>query len=443
MGSRFHFPLIVSIVLAFLLSFYGLVGVATHLDEYLLPGNELNVGILAQLPGVDKGDVPEAASIQQRINVLLLGLDRRPDEPPGSPIRTDTIAILSIDPYSNTAGVLSIPRDTWVEIPDGRGGFLEERINAAYTLAQTGVVFHREGPPGLVKETIVHNFGIPIDHYVVLDFVDFIRVIDTLGGIEIDVPEYVYDPAYQECYTCPAMAVTFRPGRQHMDGHLALAYGRIRYGSNDFERIERQQQVMRATFRKAMDLGLLMDPGRLKSLYSQFRSSVDTDVSLPRALGLALKVRQIPEERIKTMSLAPAMRDYITPEGWSVLIWEQEDVQRIVRRFFLDGRLEQEAPTIEVRNGTDVPGLATRVATFLVDQGLPEEWVSIDPEPAPGHRYTLIYTVREKEYSARKLAEWLGLSPGQVVVDPALIPPGEADIIVVAATDVRLLARNP
>jgi hypothetical protein len=83
------------------------------------------------------------------------------------------------------------------------------------------------------------------------------------------------------------------------------------------------------------------------------------------------------------------------------------------------------------------------VATFLVDQGLPEEWVSIDPEPAPGHRYTLIYTVREKEYSARKLAEWLGLSPGQVVVDPALIPPGEADIIVVAATDVRLLARNP
>ncbi len=443
MGSRFHFPLIMGIVLTFILSFYGVVAVATQLDDYLLPGNELNVGILAHLPGVDKSDVPEAASIQQRINVLLLGLDRRPDEPPDAPIRTDTIAILSIDPYSDTAGVLSIPRDTWVEIPDGRGGFTEERINAAYTLAQTGVVFHREGPAGLVKETIAHNFGIPIDHYVVLDFVDFIRAIDTLGGIDVDVPKYVYDPAYQECYTCPVTAVAFRPGLQHMDGHMALAYARIRFGSNDFERIERQQQVMRAAFRKAMDLGLLMDPGRLRSLYSQFQSSVDTDISLPRALGLALKVRQIPEERIKTMSLAPAMRDYITPEGWSVLIWDQEDVQRVVRRFFLDGRLEQESPTIEVRNGTDVPGLATQVATFLVDQGLPEEWISIAPEPAPGHSYTRIYSVRGKEYSARKLAEWLGLSPLQVVTDPTLTSPSEADIVIVAATDVRLLARNP
>jgi len=443
MGRRFHFPLILGIVLFFLLSCYGVVAVATQLDDYFLPGNELNVGVLAHLPGVDSSETPEAADIQERINVLLLGLDRRPDDPPDAPSRTDTIAILSLDPYSDTAGVLSIPRDMWVEIPDGHGGYIEGRINVAYELAETGQVPHPEGGPGLMEDTIMHNFGIPIDYYVVLDFVDFIRIIDALGGIDIDVPEYVYDPAYQECHTCPVTPVVFEPGPQHMDGHRALAYARIRFGSSDFARIERQQQIMRAALRKALDLGLLLDPRKLKSLYEQFRSAVDTDISLPRALGLALKVRQIPEELIKTMSLAPATSDYITPEGAAVLLWDQGEVARLVRRFFLDGRLEREAPTIEVRNGTDVPGLASQVAQFLIDHGLPPEWVSVYPEPVPGQAYTVIYSPNGKDYSARKLAEWLGLPSRQVVDDPALAPPSEADIVIVAAGDVRLLARSP
>jgi len=442
MTSRFHWPLIVVIVVAFLGSIYSVTMVATRLDDYYLPGNELNLGVLGNLPGLSNSQNPEAATIEERINVLLLGLDRRPDDPPDIPTRTDSIAILSLDPYSNTGGVLSIPRDMWVEIPDGYGGYCEQRINAAYSLAEAGYVPYPGGAIALVKDTIERNFGIPIDHYVVLDFVDFIQIIDVLGGIEVEVPDLVYDPQYQECNFCPQEAIVFYPGRQHMDGHAALAYARIRYGSNDISRIERQQQIMRATLRKALRVGILRDVGKLKGLYDQFRKSVETDISLPRALGLALKVQQIPEERIKTMSLAPATYDYVASDGAMVLGWEKEEADRIIRRFFLDGAVEQEAPSIEVLGSTDLPGLADRVALRLLQQGLPEEWVHVSISSFPSSPTSIVYNLRGKDRSARKVAEWIGLSPSQVVSNPPSAPLTSADIVIVVGRDLRRLSSN-
>ncbi|MCJ7509994.1 MAG: hypothetical protein MUP14_03800, partial [Dehalococcoidia bacterium] len=97
-------------------AFYLALVVATQADHIFLPGNELNLPGLNKLPGVDAGN-PEAATIEERINILVMGLDRRVDDPPDSPTRTDSMFVVSIDPFSKTAGVFSIPRDLWVEIP--------------------------------------------------------------------------------------------------------------------------------------------------------------------------------------------------------------------------------------------------------------------------------------------------------------------------------------
>ncbi|GBD14801.1 Putative transcriptional regulator YvhJ [bacterium HR25] len=441
-GSRYSPLVVFGIALFAMLTFYGVLAVASRLDDYFLPGNQLKLGPLGMLPGVDAGDEPEAATIEQRINVLLLGLDRRPDDPPNAATRTDTVAIVSIDPYSNTAGVLSIPRDLWVEIPDGRGGFFPQRINVAYEFGEAGVVNYPGGGIALIKDTIKHNFGINIDHYVILDFQNFVEIVDTLGGIEVDVPEYVYDPAYNDCNRCPYQFVEFEPGPQQMDGWHALAYARIRYGSDDLRRIERQQQVMLAIFQKATSLGILTNPSRVKSLYDQFNNSVKTDVSAARALGLALKAREIPLERVRMLSLRDAVYSFVTDDGASVLGWDEEKVQQIVARLFLDGQVEAEAARIEVQNGAGIPGLATQVSGLLMGKGLPEDRVSTALSPNSGVARTVIYNLGGKQYTARKLAEWLGLSGDRVVSDPAQAPApvnGPADIIVLLGTDARTL----
>ncbi|MCS7276986.1 MAG: LCP family protein [Dehalococcoidia bacterium] len=444
-GGRYSPLLVFGIALFAVASFYGLLAVASQLDDYFLPGNELRLGPLGNLPGIDSGQMPEAATPEQRINILLLGLDLRPDDPPGTPARTDSIAILTLDPYSNTGGVLSIPRDLWVQIPTARGGYFYQRINVAYEAADWPDVRYPGGGVALVKDTIKNNFGINIDHYVVMDWSTFVQIIDTLGGIDVDVQETVYDPAYNECNRCPYQEVLFRPGRQHMDGRRALAYVRIRYGSDDLDRIERQQQVMMAVLDKATSAGILLNPVRLRELYDRFRRSVNTDVSPARALGLALKLRDVPREQIKTFSLRDVVYPMTTEDGAAVLGWDPDKMKLVVRQFFLDGKVDQEAARIEVQNGSDVPGLATQIKNFLASQGLPEDRLSVATAPGPRLAETTICDLAGKSYTAKKLAEWLSLPETRVVNgNCAGVAPvnGPADIIIVAGRDARTLVQR-
>ncbi|MBI1886372.1 MAG: LCP family protein [Chloroflexi bacterium] len=440
-GRRYR-PLLVFGIAAFaVLAFYALLAVITQLDDYFLPGNEIDAGFLNNLPFIDSGN----PDFNDRINILVLGLDRRLDEPKDLATRTDTVFVLTIDPASNTAGVFSIPRDLWVEIPDGQGGFFEQRINVAYEFGENGEVKYKGGGPALAKDTIEHNFGIHIDHYAVLDFENFISVIDELGGVDIDVPEYVYDPLYEECYSCGYYAVEFLPGPQHMDGVRALAYARIRYGSGDLQRIERQHLVMRATLNKAADLGLLLNPKKLLSLFNKYRKSFRTDISAPRAFGIALKANDIPQERIRMISLKDAVFSYTGPGGEAALEWDRDKVEGLKRQLFLDGRIQAEAAKIELQNATDVPGLATDVAERLSNQGLWPELLALADNPASDRRRTLIYNLNGKDYTAEKLAEWLGLSEDQVTDDADRAPPtvnGPADIIIILGRDVVALTRD-
>jgi len=415
-------PLIIFGIAIFgVLAFYMSLVVVSQASGIFFPGNEPDLGVLSVVPGVKSNEAPEVVTPEDRINILFLGLDQRRDEPDDQPYRTDSVLVLTMDPHNKTAGVFSIPRDTWVEIPDGAGGYYEDRINVVYENGEYQYDYD-DGGAGLIKETIEHNFDIPIDYYVLLNFNNFIELIDELGGIEVDVPEYAYDSAYNDCNECRYYEVEFLPGPEHMDGPRALAYARIRKSDNDFKRIERQQVVIQATAQRAMDLGTVL-PNAL-DLYKRYKDSVRTDISDSKIPGLALLAQQIGTQNIRMVSMAEATFP-CGPScgGAAVLLWNEAKVEELKARVFSDSSvlttLEGEAATVEVLNGTETPELAGEFASFLKTQGIPSDQILID-EYAGGELTgtTLIFDRSGKVFTVQKLAEWLDLPAARVKTIP-------------------------
>ncbi|KPK46679.1 MAG: hypothetical protein AMJ77_05445 [Dehalococcoidia bacterium SM23_28_2] len=431
--------LIFGIAIFAAVAFYMALIVATQADDILLPGNELNLPGLGRLPGIDSGD-PGAASIEERINVLVMGLDRRIDEPEDNPTRTDTMFVVSIDPYSKTAGVFSIPRDLWVEIPDGQGGYMKDRINVAYEYGP--IRKYPGGGPGLAVATVEHNFDIEIDHYVVLDFVGFMELVDAVGGIDVEIEDHIVDPSYCLTANCDdRQIIVFEPGPEHMDGERTLAYVRVRYGASDLRRIERQQDVMRAAVDAVLNAEMLM-PNRAVSIYNKFRDAVDTDISVFKVPGLALLAKDIPPENITTVSLASAVEDTFVGDA-QVLVADWDKVGVLKRQIFFDGRLRAEGAFVEVQNGNGTPGLATSIIDYLASRGLPETDTTIsDASDGLYHQETLIYDLAGKKYTAEKLAEWLGLPDSRIrevgADESTPTPTSAADIVIVLGADAQI-----
>ena len=437
---RFNPLLIFGISVFAVAAFYVLLIVVTKADDIFFPGNEFKIGI--NIPGVDSGADPAAADINQRINILFLGLDRRLGVPSGTPARTDSVFVLTIDPYSKTAGVFSIPRDLLVEIPDGSGGYNTDRINVVWEEGRFTYKDYPGGGPGLIKDTIKRNFDIPIDNYVILDFQNFIDLIDEVGGIEVDVPEYVADYDYTDCQGCYGTVVEFSAGPQHMDGKTALAYARLRKMDSDFKRIERQQLVMKATAEKAMSINLFTDPGKAISLYGKYKDAVDTDFSDFLIPGLARLAQQIGIDNIRMVSMASATYP-CGPScgGAAVLKADWDKVDEIKAQVFADGRIQAEGALVELQNGTEQAGAAEEFASFLRKQGISDQDLLLG-DAAAVHQRTLIVDRGGKEYTAKKLAEWLNVPSDRVISgsDPASAEVANAtgDIVVVIGSDARL-----
>jgi LCP family protein required for cell wall assembly len=419
-------------------AFYGSFVIATRVDEIFAPGHGIQVpSVLSKLPGIQSGESNSAGG--SRINVLVMGLDRRPSEGK-APARTDTMFVLTIDPHTKTAGMLGIPRDLWVEIPTKDGnGYLNERINAAYVLGE--VNNYDGGGPALAIATTEHLLGIKIDHYVVIDFQGFKEIIDDLGGVDVDVPSYLRDDLYSDT-ELPGdyLPEEFQPGVQHMDGTRALAYARIRRGTSDLDRIQRQQRVIFAVMDKALSLNVL--PNAL-SLWKKYKDAVDTDISDWQIPGFATLAAEIPPEDIRGLSLGPATVPWTTPAGASVLVAAPEGIQQIVEALFSDQQIVDEGAMVEVQNGTGEPGLASSVVDYLVNLGLPRSSLVTSNAPEQeqgGPSAVLDYT--GKRYTAEKLAEWLGLPADSVRSagggDAALRTNSEADIVLIVGTDVDI-----
>ncbi|MBI5927906.1 MAG: LCP family protein [Chloroflexi bacterium] len=267
---------------------------------------------------------------QERFTVLVMGLDNRPGEE-GS-CRTDTMMIISIDPQHNSIGMMSIPRDTYVEIP----GYGLDRINTACVY---GELYQRGTGPRLAMQTVQYNFGIRVNDYVMVNFNSFISLIDRIGGIDIYVEQEIYDDQY------PDMFYGYDPfyiaaGQQHLDGATALKYARSRHSTDDIDRGRRQQQVVMAVRDKIvsanmMDNLLVEAPG----LWNDLNEGIETGLSLDQILRLAVYAKNIPQENIKSGVLNwDYLMSWTNPEnGASLVIPDRYKLPSLMLEIFGEG----------------------------------------------------------------------------------------------------------
>jgi LCP family protein required for cell wall assembly len=235
----------------------------------------------------------------ERVNILLLGIDKRDNEQING-TRSDTIMLASIDPETKSATLVSIPRDLWVNIPgcSANAGCIggQQRINVA----------HAVGGPDLTRRTITADFGVPIQFYARVDFRGFEQLVDSVGGVTVDVDMPVKDDEYPtEDYGY--QRIYFGPGPQLLDGRRALQYARSRHGSNDFDRASRQQKVLVSLRSRALQLDMLP---RATELLAIIQSSLSTDLSPVQLLSLAKLISQIDRDKINSLVIDT---NYATP----------------------------------------------------------------------------------------------------------------------------------
>jgi LCP family protein required for cell wall assembly len=288
-------------------------------DQYAsqaIPGPTPNPALAAPTLALPEAGAGEES---QRVTVLVLGIDRRPGE--YGRTRTDTIILMTVDPEGKGAGMLSLPRDLYVELP-GRG---LDRINTAYPY----------GGGDLAIETVKYNLGVPVDHYIVIDFQAFVTLVDEIGGIDLEVPYNIDDPTY------PDHEYGFDPfyidaGMHHMDGELALKYARTRHADNDFYRARRQQQVIFAIREKIMRLDMLPQlVTKAPRLYTTLTDSIDTDMTLDEMIALAVLVQEIDEENISNAVIDDQyVTNYRTPQGSSVLVPDHDKIRPVLEEIF-------------------------------------------------------------------------------------------------------------
>jgi len=252
-----------------------------------------------------------------RTNLLLLGIDRRGGT--GWAYRTDTIMVATLDPDTRAAGILSIPRDLQLPIP-GHG---EDRINTANVYGSLSG--EPEGGPALLASTIESSFGIPVDGYLMVDFGAFVEIVDTLGGIEVDVPKALHDTRYPDPKPGDPYAyktIHFEPGLQQMDGTRALEYARSRMSTSDFDRAKRQQQVVLAIRKKALSISAIPRWPKLAAVVTE---SVRTDLRPDELLVVAILAARADMAGLKQVVLEhPLVYSYRRSDGAAVQLprWE-------------------------------------------------------------------------------------------------------------------------
>ena len=425
-------------------SLYGALAVLVRIDTLLLPGNAVALPHrLARLPGLEPA-AADAGQPTDRINILVLGVDRRPHHDPkvDGPPRTDSMYIVSLDPLTRSGSVVAIPRDLYVEVPNPRGGagYWDTRINTAY---HYGALYkYPGGGAALARATVEHNFKVKIHYYAVVDWVAFAEIVDALGGVEVMVPAPLRRVEGFNVRTGAAVPLSIPAGRVTMDGTTALAYARYRDDPDgDFGRIRRQQQVMTAVMEKALALGWL---GRAPALYTRFRGAIDTDASAAKLPGLAALANQIGPEGVQMVSLAGERGENvtrrITPYGEDVLVPVWERMGPTLAAVIPDRRLQEEHAVVKLVNAAGSRGLATRSAATLARYGLdPSDVLPYDNANAERRSTTSVTVYGDKEYTAQRIAELLGVPRAPIQQrDEAARLAGEPDIVVMLGLDVRL-----
>jgi polyisoprenyl-teichoic acid--peptidoglycan teichoic acid transferase len=385
------------------------------------------INTVAPLSTIDPSGSQVLNNGQETVNFLLIGSDRRP----GGSFRTDTMVIAILRPNDGQVSLISIPRDLWVYIPEWEN----QRINTAY---QHGIsVGYPGGGPGLLKETILYNLGIRIDHTAMVEFDGFRQIVDTLGGVDVPVScAYtdwkIIDPSLDPQNEDNWYLHTAGPGLIHMDGDLALWYARSRQKSSDFDRGRRQQEVLRSLFTQALRTDTLK---RIPELYNNLKDTVDTDLNLVDILQLSLYAPKMTSADIRSYYIRPPyVSSWITDGGAYVLLPNEDALKQMLTEAMSASTttVQRQTIVIDVMNGTSVDGYDALAATRLNYAGYE---TNIIPSDRTDYAYSVLIdkTAAQDRNQSDPIMNVMGMPPSSLI--PAADPNSKAHYLLILGYD--------
>lgn len=380
-----------------------------------------------------------------RINILILGKGGPGHE---APDLTDTILLASIDPVQNEAALLSVPRDLFVEDKNGYG----TKINAIYSNAKQAEFSKSNNQEqsevaGLnaIEESVTEVLGIPVHYYAMVDFVAFQKSIDIVGGLDIQVKEPLYD--WSVAWLLNGNPLVADEGLQTMDGKRALLYARSRMGSarGDFDRTERQRDILVALQKEVLSSSTLSNPKKLYELLSAFGDNVRTDLNGPDEVKRLYEIgKNIGQDKIVSVSLADdpilVTTDFINDQSIVRPIAglnAYDDIHTFVRNTLRDARLKQENSRVVILNGTSTPGLATAREKELKSYGY--NVTSVDNAPTADYVESRLVSLNplNNKYTESYLTKRLGLQAENVTIE-GIPTPDLADFVIILGSDEAL-----
>lgn len=375
---------------------------------------------------IPESDLPPAWDGASRINVLIIGLDYRDWVAGEGAPRSDTMIVLTIDPLSKTAGMISIPRDMWVNIP----GFGYSRINTAYSSGEGARL--PGGGPELARKTVEQFLGVPIHYYAQVDFYTFVEFIDLIGGIEIYNDEDLrLDPVGEGKdkirLTCCGMRT--------LNGVRALAYVRYRKDKEgDVARANRQQKVILAIRDKVLspeNFPVLL--GKAQQFYEEFSAGIKTNMPFDTALQLGVLARDVPVESIKRgvidYNMVLLADTTLGGERASVMKPLPDKIRELRDEVFTSGgalsplaaqndltaMMQADAARVRVLNGSFTGGLEVNTGNFLLAQGMQVT----EAGAAEATNSTIIILYSPKLYTLKYLQSLFGItSSSQILIRP-------------------------
>jgi LCP family protein required for cell wall assembly len=286
---------------------------------------------------------------------------------------TDTLMVVHVPGNHRHVQVISLPRDSWVNIP-GHG---MDKINAALGL----------GGPQLMVRTIEQDTGLTINDYVEVNFLAFVKVIDALGGVNICLP-FAVDDRYSGLH--------MSAGEHHVDGITALEFARDRhsFATSDLARIQDQQQLVSSALSEAISSGVLANPVRLQSFLSAAEAAIRVDQGF-NVVSLADELRGISPSDVTFTTVPLANVNYITPTGESAVEWNASAASALFTALKNDqpppgtppGKPASHPPaqvprraqiSIDIYNGTLIGGLSRNTGTQLAALGFRVDRSGVD-----------------------------------------------------------------
>jgi LCP family protein required for cell wall assembly len=367
-----------------------------------------------------------------RVNILVMGLDYRDWLAHDIP-RSDTMILFTIDPLTKTAGMLSIQRDLWVNIP----GFDYNKINVAYADGEASKL--PGGGPVLASRTVEQFLGVPVDYYAVIDFDSFVKFIDDLGGLDMYIREPIkVDPIG------PGNTITLQVGVQTLDGKTVLAYARNRYTQyDDFDRAKRQQEVIMAIRDQVVNLKMLPTLiVQAPKIYNDIASGIRTNLTLMQVIQLAVLAEQIPVTSIKKGVIGPPDQvaydksptglDILKPIPDKIRILRDEiftangPVSPAARASDLMSLVKTEQARIQIQNGTPNADLANRTAEYFKAQGINV----VETTPVnQAYSSTSLIVYNGKPYTEKYLAQLMNITSANLTIH--FDPNAQADLTVI------------